>query len=68
MNTPIKAMNRVIKHLDLSVGGSFNMAAAARNMDEHSTASEREKNTMSARSVNSIPIYTKCMQVFPHLR
>jgi hypothetical protein len=67
MNTPIEAMNRVIKHSDLSVGGSFNMAAAARTIDEHSTASEREKNIMSARSLNSRPMYTKCTQVFPHL-
>jgi hypothetical protein len=67
MNTPIEAMNRVIKHSNLSVGGSFNMASAARTIDEHSAALEREKNIISARALNSIPIYTKCTLVFPHL-
>ena len=67
MNTPIESMNRVIKHANHSVSGSFSMAEAARTIDKHAAASEREKNIQSGRSLNSLPTYTKCTKVLPRL-
>ena len=67
MNTPIESMNRVIKHANHSVSGSFSMAEAARTIDKHAAASEREKNILSGRSLNSLPTYTNCIKVLPQL-